>query len=417
LNETIETGTPRFSVIIPAYNQARYLGEAIKSVLAQTFHDYEIVVVNDGSTDETETVGLRYGEKIRYVYQENQGLAGARNSGIRAAKGVWIALLDSDDYWLPEFLERMMALIDKHPQAVVFYGAAQCVDEQGLPMKQVVGYRSVENGRLYHALLRANFIIPSTVVIKKKVIEQAGCFDQSLRSCEDWDLWLQLLSEGKKFYGVPDVLVQYRIHGSSLSANMERMQISHRAVAEKHFGMDDQQYDRWSEEKRVAFGGFYRYQLLTNIQRRNDWQGADILAKAIEADPTIITDVDFYYELALGSQPVGYRGTDCQLTLGQNEQNIETLLADLFALAEPPGTVKKRDVIYGSAYKAIGLAAYNTGQFTLCRKYLWKALRHHSGLWREGWILDRLLKSLLGSRIRDIWRKVSSRLTTRTGAT
>jgi glycosyltransferase involved in cell wall biosynthesis len=416
LNETIETGTPRFSVIIPAYNQARYLGEAIKSVLAQTFHDYEIVVVNDGSTDETEMVALRYDEKIRYVYQENQGLAGARNSGIRAAQGAWIALLDSDDCWLPEFLERMTARINEHPRAVVFYGAALCVDERGVPLKQAVGYKPVENVRLYHALLRANFIIPSTVVVNKKVIEQAGCFDQSLRSCEDWDLWLQLLSEGKAFYGIPDVLVHYRIHGSSLSANVARMQNSHRSVAEKHFGVDDRQYDQWAEEKRIAFGGLYRYQLLTNIQRRNDWQGADILQKAMQADPSITTDLDFYFELALGSQPVGYRGTDCQLMLAQNAQRIESLLADLFALADNPEILKKRDVIYGSAYKAIGLAAYNTGQFALCRMYLWKAFRNQPGLWREGWIFDRLLKSLFGRRIRERWRKLRSRLKTKPGS-
>jgi len=399
LNHNSKTSPPQFSVIIPAYNQARFLGEAIESVLAQTFQDFEIVVINDGSTDETEAVALEYGDKVRYILQENQGLAGARNSGIRAAKGEWIALLDSDDKWLPEFLERMMARINEHPQAVVFYGAALCVDEWGVPLKQVVGYRSIDNSRLYHALLRANFIIPSAVVVNKIVIEQAGCFDQTLRSCEDWDLCLHLLSEGKTFYGSPDVLVHYRIHGSSLSANVENMQKSYYSVIEKHFGVDDRHYDQWSEEKRIAFGGFYRYQLLTNIQRRNEWQGADILSKALKSDPALVTDLVFFYELALGSQPLGYRGTDCHLTLEKNTRCVETLLADLFALTNELEILANRSAIYGSAYKTIALAAYNTGQFAWCRKYLLKALRHQPGLVSERMVLGSLVKSFLGGRM------------------
>lgn len=386
----------KVSVIIPAYNQAHYLDEAIKSVFAQTYQDYEIVVVNDGSTDDTETVAQRYGERIRYVAQENRGLAGARNTGVREARGELVALLDSDDLWLPRYLETMVSLADEHSQADVFFCAARCMDQEGRDLSQVVGYQEVEPGNLYKTLLRSNFIIPSTVTARRSTIQQAGYFDQTLRSCEDWELWLRLLPAGSTFRGVATVLARYRIHGSSLSTNVAKMQSSYRSVVEKHFGEDDGCYQQWREEKRAAFGGFYRYQLMTNIQRQNNWKGAETLRKAIWADPETSSDVDFYYELALGSQPVGYRGTGSQLHLVENAKNLENLLSDLFALADNSTIQAQRRRIYGTAYKAFGLAAYNTGQFSLCRKYLWQAVRQQPGLLREKWITDRFLKSFLG---------------------
>ena len=222
---------------------------------------------------------------------------------------------------------------------------------------------------------------------------------------------MNLLSTGYDFYGIPDVLAHYRIHANSLSADVSKMQFSHQSVVEKHFGEDDQQYDQWCEEKQLAFGGNYRYQLLTNIQRQNNWQGVEILRKAIHADLMTCSDIDFYYELALGSQPVGYRDTEYLLELVENVENIETLLADLFLSKDDAIIQANRRIIYGTAYKAIGLVAYNTGQFSLCRKYLWLAVQQQPYLLREKWIADRYLKSFLGKYILFIlnklrWRKI-----------
>jgi glycosyltransferase involved in cell wall biosynthesis len=395
-NSTL-TAPPKISVIIPVYNQANYLEDALQSVLAQTYHDYEIVVVNDGSTDASEEIANRYREKIRYIYQENRGLAGARNTGIRESKGELIALLDSDDIWLPDYLERMVALTEENPQAAVFYCAARCVDEQGLLLKQIVGYQPVESADLYKYLLRSNFIIPSTITARKTAIEQINCFDQNLRSCEDWDLWLILLSSGYLFCGIPDVLTHYRIHVKSLSADVLKMQYYYKSVVEKHFGQDDHQYDLWDEYKRLAFCGFYRYQLLTNIRRQNNWQGAEILRKAILVDPIICSDIDLFYELAFGNQPVGYQGMTFQFNLVENAEKIESLLFDLFSLEDNSIVQSHRKVIYGTAYKAIGLVAYNTEQFPLSRKYFFRALLHQPGLlFHQKWIVGRYLKSFLG---------------------
>ncbi len=403
------TSTVHVSIIIPVYNQAQYLDTAIQSVLSQTYRDYEIIVVNDGSTDNTAEVACRYRDQIHYIFQENQGLAGARNTGIRAAVGNFIALLDSDDLWLEHYLERMIALTEENPQVCVYYCAAYCVNEEGSLMEQIVGYRDIKPTALFAQILRSNFIIPSTVLIRKAIIDQAACFDMSLRSCEDWDLWLRLLASGNFFVGCPDVLVKYRIHSKSLSANVSKMQSSYSSVVEKHFGLDDGLYDVWDEMKQFAYGGLYRYMLLTNIQRLGDWDHPQLLHKAILSDPFVGSDLDFFYELALGNQPVGYRGSDQQLELMKNAEKIEKLLVKLFHI-EPVEYIQEHvHVICGTAFKAIGLAAYNTDQFALCRKYLIAAIKHQPVLLvKEKWILGNILKSFLG-KSRKFFQKLLHR--------
>jgi glycosyltransferase involved in cell wall biosynthesis len=186
----------KVSVIIPNYNQSHYLASAIHSVLRQSFKDFEIIVVDDGSTDNTLEVLAQFSDQVVYLRQENQGLAGARNTGIRAARGELIGLLDADDEWRPDYLEQMLALSEKHPDAAVFYCMAQCMDVDGGDLPQVVGGPPVAPELLYQKLLRANFIIPSTVMFRRKPIVDAGClqepcplpgaWQQSLHKC-GWD--------------------------------------------------------------------------------------------------------------------------------------------------------------------------------------------------------------------------------------
>ncbi|NSW52307.1 MAG: glycosyltransferase [Anaerolineae bacterium] len=399
MSSQLDRPTPKVSVIIPVYNQAEYLGPAIESVLTQSFPAHEIVVINDGSTDHSSEVAAKYHDRIRYISQANQGLAGARNTGIEASHGDWIAFLDSDDAWLPDYLESMVAFAGQNPQAVVFYCAAQCMDRDGNGLPQVVGYRSVESAGMYEVLLRTNFIIPSTVLARRESLQAAGSFDRNLRSCEDWDLWLNILERGGQIMGYPTVLVQYRIHGTSLSANVATMQHSHHAVIQKHFGPDDQQYERWNDLKRFAYGGLYRYQLLTNIQRKQDWQGSAILEKAFLADPSNCSDIDFFYDLALGSQPVGYRGSRLKLNLEDNVRNLQQLLDGLFSeVIHPHNPLQpRRRVILGTAYKAVGMLAYNTDRYAMCRKYLRHALWQQPALlFNEKWICGYFVKSLFG---------------------
>jgi glycosyltransferase involved in cell wall biosynthesis len=358
----MDTGNPKVSVIIPAYNQGQYLSQAINSVLAQTYCNFEIIVVDDGSTDESREVVSQFGNQVRYIWQENKGLGGARNTGIRAARGELIGLLDADDEWLPNFLETMVSLARQHPEASVYYCRAQSMDTNGYKLPQIFGGLVRQTDTMYQTLLRANFLIPSTIVARRSDIIAAGMFDQSsqdIHGCEDWDLWLHLALD-HEFIGTDGCFVRYRLHGNSLSANSVGMQRAAQAVMEKHFGHDDGDYQNWSNEKRRAYGGVYRYCLLTSIQHQRDWRSSiEYLRQALQIDPTLSVDLTFFYDLALGAQPNGYRGTSHYLDLEENEHHLMTMLSNVFESTNSIEFQSLRDQTFGTAYYALGLVAYN----------------------------------------------------------
>ena len=388
---------PTVSVVIPVYNQAQYLTSAIQSVLAQTYRDFEIIVVDDGSTDDTPYVAQQSGDAIRYIRQENQGQAAARNAGIRQAQGEYIALLDSDDQWLPTYLETMLSLAAQHPDAAAYYCCARCIDATGHELPQLAGAQLVPSAAMYQTLLRANFLIPSTMIIRQSAMITAGLFDQSqaIVGCEDWDLWLRLAQE-QTFVGTATCLVHYRLHGNSCSANLIKMQQAATAVINKHVGPDDGQWQTWPEEKRVAYSGVYRYYAITSILRQNDWVACtQYLRQAFQIDPTLATDLDLFYELALGTQPLGYRGTLENLNLEDNAANINRVLTDVFRSPVISELASIRRLAYGTAYYALGLVAYNTGQASLSRRYLFPALRFRPGLWRDARVVSTLIKSFV----------------------
>jgi len=383
------------SVIIPNYNQTHLISAAIRSALNQTYPALEIIVVDDGSTDHSQEIPAKFGDQVRYIRQENQGLAAARNTGIRAAIGEWIGLLDADDEWNSNYLENMVKLSKRFPQASVLYCMAQCMDADGHDLPQVVGGPAVAPNLLYEKLLRANFIIPSTVTFRRKPVVDAGYFDATLRSCEDLDLWLRLLPKAT-IVGASQSLVRYRIHGSSLSTNVDGMHEATRKVIEKNFGQDDGQITSWSHEKRRAYGSIYRYYLITSVQRQNNWQsGRMFLQKALEVDPTLAEDLDLFYELALGVQPNGYRGTAQKLDLHQNAVSINGLLNDVFSTTKRAKLSSLRRTVYGTANYALGLVAYNANAKKLSRSFLLKALFFRPTLWSDRRLFANLFKSFV----------------------
>ncbi|MFN2126430.1 MAG: glycosyltransferase family 2 protein [Anaerolineales bacterium] len=384
-----------FSVIIPSYNSAIFLEEAIRSVLAQTYKDYEIIVVDDGSSDDCYGVVQRFGNRVKYIWQENQGLAGARNTGIRASNQQFLALLDADDQWLPNFLETMVELINEQDDAAVYYACAQCMDSDGRDLPRTLGGPAVPPDKFYHRLLRANFLIPSTIVIRRAVAVNAGLFDQTLRSCEDWDLWLRILPE-KKFVGTSRCLTRYRLHGNSLSDNLDGMHQSAKAVIIKNFGEDDKNTQTWTADKKQAYGGLYRYQALTLVQRRNDWQtSASYLNQALLADPSTAMDLDFFYDLVYGSYPIGYRGSKQNFGLGKNQVQLMEMLQEVFDNFDQPDSKLIKDQTFGTAYFAAGLHAYNIGEYSLTRQWLINAWRYRPDLWRDSRVSLNYLKSFI----------------------
>ncbi len=393
------------SVIIPNFNNAKYLGRAIQSILDQTFTDYEIIVVDDGSTDNSRNVVDAFGNKVRYIWQENKGLGGARNTGIRASNSELIGLLDADDEWKPDYLAKMMLLAQSHPDAAVYFSAARGMDSDNNDLPQIFG-RMVSSEEFYQALLRANFIIPSTIVFRRKAVVDAGLFEEKnrgLHGCEDWDLWLRL-APSHQFAGTAEPLVRYRLHAQTFSANPAHMQDAVKTVIEKNFGADDGKYADWTPEKKRAFAGVYRYCALSSVQKQASWNTAtESLCKAFEIDPTLTVDINFFYELAFGSQLPGYRETAYDLDLEQNARQITGMLANIFDATPLPGSLRRR--AFATASYAIGLVAYNTSRRDLSARFLTRALVLSPKLLLDRKVVFTLIKSYLRSSLLDRFRR------------
>jgi glycosyltransferase involved in cell wall biosynthesis len=199
----------RVSVIIPVYNGAATIGLALESVFAQTFTDYEIVAVNDGSTDETASVLASYGDRIRVVTQHNRGLSAARNAGVRASSGEYLAFIDDDDEWMLEKLARCVSVLDQNPDCVLAYSGAVRIDLSGAPIPiQNVQNDGVESPTMAQMLARPWNVVPCQFVVRRDVFERCGGFDERFVStCEDL-YFLLLAREYGYFSGIPEPLVR-----------------------------------------------------------------------------------------------------------------------------------------------------------------------------------------------------------------
>ena len=216
----------KISVIIPTYNRKHTLQRAIDSVLAQTFKPYEIIIVDDGSKDGTKEWLLQNYPSVQYIHQPNNGVSSARNKGIQISQGSWIALLDSDDEWMPEKLEYQSRFLEMNRDSS-FCHTNEIWIRNGVRVNQMKKHKKY-GGDIFKHCLDICRISPSSSIIKKDVFEEVGAFDESLTVCEDYDLWLRVTAKFnilfldepliKKYGGhldqlsrVPEGIEQYRI--------------------------------------------------------------------------------------------------------------------------------------------------------------------------------------------------------------
>jgi glycosyltransferase involved in cell wall biosynthesis len=181
---------PAVSVIIPTYNRGWCLREAIDSVLSQEFTDYELIVVDDGSTDDTRTILDSYGQDIIVLTQANQGVSAARNRGIAESRAQLVAFLDSDDLWLPQKLNRQVEFFKSNPDALICQTEETWV-RNGLRVNPKKRHQKL-SGMIFEPSLDLCLISPSAVMIRKSLFDAVGVFDESLPACEDYDLWLRV---------------------------------------------------------------------------------------------------------------------------------------------------------------------------------------------------------------------------------
>jgi glycosyltransferase involved in cell wall biosynthesis len=225
---------PTISVIVPAYNAARTILETINSVLQQTFSDFELIVINDGSTDQTlERLSTVKDPRLKIFSYSNGGLSTARNRGITHAEGEFIAFLDADDLWTVDKLELQLAALQQHPEAGVAYSWNYSMDEKGesFSAKNPIFFE----GNVYAQLLVDNFIVNgSNCMIRKQAVESVGEFDPAVAGAADWDYWLRLAAHWP-FVVVRQYQVFYRASSGSMSANIEYMERCTLAVLEKAF--------------------------------------------------------------------------------------------------------------------------------------------------------------------------------------
>ena len=283
---------PLISIIIPTYNHARFVVFAVESALAQTYADREVIVVDDGSTDNTREVLSSYTDRIRYIHQENRGLSAARNAGIRAAQGAFIAILDADDVWLPGKLDAQMRVFRQYPET----GAVSCIGEvvddrsrgqraegRGRDLSSATGAlsRICKVGEL---LCGNQFSGGSYGVVRRECFDKVGLFDEELRSSEDWDMWLRIGCRWPLRI-VTQVLASVRVSGDSMSAakNADRMLANDLRVLDKLFADPETKVNAY--DRGVAYAYRYVAAAWAHHQVGNQVKAREYILKAFLANP------------------------------------------------------------------------------------------------------------------------------------
>jgi glycosyltransferase involved in cell wall biosynthesis len=261
---------PAFSVIVPAYNAASTLASAIESVLAQSWQDFELIVVDDGSGDGTLGLARRYttDPRVSVIHQENRGLPAARNAGITQARARYVSLLDSDDLLLPSYLVRMAEALEAHPAAGFAYTDAWALDGRAKRIRRATAMARLDPPEnppadppgFLRLLVRRNFIFAGAT-IRLAALQGTGGFNETLRAAEDYELWLRMLAHGHAAVRVPGPLAVKRVHPGAMSQDPERMYEAldevWRLVSEEHPAPPDvrvraRELRVWAQSRRDA---------------------------------------------------------------------------------------------------------------------------------------------------------------------
>lgn len=249
---------PMISVVIPTYNRASLLKRAINSVLSQTFQNFELIIVDDGSTDNTKELVNAFIQKdsrIKYIWRENSGgPSKPRNLGIRNSRGKYISVLDSDDEILPEKLEKQVKKFETVSEDTgVVYSGFKCISKNEKYKNKTIIPKL--KGNIFTKLLHGNFIGNVTPLVKKECFQKSGLYDNNVSTGEDWDMWIRI-SKYYEFDFVPETLAIYHVHGKQVSANFNDTIDGFKAILEK-YKVDMSRYPAIHSENLIRIGIFY----------------------------------------------------------------------------------------------------------------------------------------------------------------
>lgn len=280
---------PVISVIIPAYNSEKAIGETIKSVLQQTFSDFELIIINDGSTDATlEIVTSIKDPRIKVFSYPNAGLAVSRNRGFSLSCGEFIAFLDADDLWTADKLEAQLKALQENPEAGVAYSWMDCIDESGKFFR--TGFHITENGDIYAKLFLVPFVTTgSNPLIRRQALTEVGGFDESLAASQDHDMYLRLAAR-YNFVAVPRTQLLYRLSPNSMSTNIRRHEVTSVLVRERAFERADKPLS--PQLKLYSLANFYKDVTFRVLDMSaNPLRGLEagrLLSNAVKYDPALI---------------------------------------------------------------------------------------------------------------------------------
>lgn len=363
---------PTLSVIIPAYNSARYLPETIESVLTQAGSDVEIIVVDDGSTDATPEVLAHYADRICIIRQANQGLSAARNRGIAQASGSWLAFLDADDLWLPQFAETMFAALSSDMATA---GVISCgwryVDANGQAIGRDVT-PAVERVT-FAQLLTGNRFPPLAAIVRREFAVNIGGFDLTIDGVQDWDFWLRLAQAGHEIRCLRQILVSYRQVPGSMSRNVALMRDNGIAVLDKLFAQPGLQHDILAQRETVygliklwAGANFYE------IQRPD--QGDEEFRQALTSFPAILFERETYYAIICATQSRERKGSATGLNLADAEARLWSIIGAAFEASPPPAA--RRRAALALAHQELAGFARRQGRRRLALRHVLQSMKY-----------------------------------------
>lgn len=278
---------PTVSVVIPTFKHRDFISETLNSVFAQSFEDFEVIVVNDGSPDDTAKVLKRYPSfgRIKYIEQDNAGQAAARNRGLAEARGKFVAFLDDDDLWPADKLQRQVGLLHRHPDSVLAFGPAKPFGRQPDQMPPEIDLASYPSGDVHAAFLRRNWIMsPGQTLIRRETLQKTGGFDGSLWGVDDWDIYLRLAALGQFTFNAETALL-YRCHDANASRDLRRMFRNSVRLAQKHRPPDRSLRAAWLIGRRWAVDHEFWVRIaIARVRRHGDWSALrDLPLIAIDA--------------------------------------------------------------------------------------------------------------------------------------